>query len=180
MLRKSFTPFPILTTKRLTLRQLIIDDELEIFLLRSDPAINKYLDRQSCEAIEGARIFINQVNENIHKNVSLYWAMTLPDRNKLVGTICLYGFADENESCEIGYELLTNFQGQGIMQEAVEKVIDYAFSKMNLQKIEAFLLKDNQRSINLLEKLSFCNLNKQAETNPDLIYYYLNRPESSL
>jgi ribosomal-protein-alanine N-acetyltransferase len=38
-----------------------------------------------------------------------------------VGTICLFGFSDENASCEIGYELLTNFQGQGIMKEGRRK-----------------------------------------------------------
>lgn len=113
------------------------------------------------------------VNENVDKNVSLYWAITLSNRNILVGTICLYGFSDENDNCEIGYELLTNFQGQGIMKEAVEKVIDYAFNTIKVQKIEAFLHRDNQRSIKLLEKLSFRNLNKPGETDPELIGYYL-------
>src|SRR4029077_21207939 len=115
MLNKSFAPFPILITERLTLRQLVIADERDIFTLRSDSEINKYLDRQVSNTIDDARNFINKVNENISKNASLYWAITLSDKNILVGTICLFGFSDENSKCEIGYELLTNFQGQGIM-----------------------------------------------------------------
>src|SRR5664279_3536662 len=160
MLNRSFRPFPILITERLTLRQLVINDEQEIFTLRSDSEINKYLDRQISNTIEDARNFINKVNENINKNVSLYWAITLSARNKLVGTICLYGFADENDNCEIGYELLTNFQGQGIMKEAAEKVIGYAFNTIKVKKIEAFFHRDNQSSIKLLEKLSFRNSNE--------------------
>ena len=173
MLNRSFTPFPILTTGRLTLRQLVIDDEQEIFTLRSDSEINKYLDRQLSVTIEDARNFINKVNANINKNDSLYWAITLPDRKRVVGTICLFGFSAENGNCEIGYELLTNFQGQGIMNETVEKVIDYAFNTIKVQKIEAFLHRDNQRSINLLEKNLFRNSNKPDETNPELICYHL-------
>lgn len=46
------------------------------------------------------------------------------------------------------------------MREAVEKVIDYAFNTIKVKKIEAFLHGDNQRSIKLLEKLSF---SKSAE-----------------
>ena len=180
MLNRTFTPFPILTTERLTLRQLVIDDEQEIFTLRSDSEINKYLDRQLSNTIADARNFINKVNENINKNVSLYWAITLSDRNILVGTICLYGFSDENDNCEIGYELLTNFQGQGIMKEAVEKVIDYAFNTIKVQEIEAFLHRDNQSSINLLEKLSFRNSNKADETNPELIGYHLTNFSDNL
>ena len=159
MLNGTFTPFPILTTERLTLRQLVINDEQEIFTLRSDSEINKYLDRQISNTINDARNLINKIT----KNNSLYWAITLSDKNILVGTICLFGF-DENDKCEIGYELLTNFQGQGIMKEAAEKVIAYAFNTIKVQKIEAFFHRDNQRSIKLLEKLSFIkNSTKRSE-----------------
>lgn len=180
MLTRIFTPFPILTTERLTLRQLLINDEHEIFTLRSDSEINKYLDRQLSNTIDDARNFIIKVNENINKNVALYWAITFSDRNRLVGTICLYGFSDENDNCEIGYELLTNFQGKGIMKEAVEKVIDYAFNTIKVEKIKAFFHRDNQRSINLLEKVSFSSSNKSDETNPELICYHLSNPSNNL
>jgi [ribosomal protein S5]-alanine N-acetyltransferase len=180
MLNKYFTPFPILKTERLTLRQLLTNDEEEIFTLRSDSEINKYLDRPLSKTIEDARNFIHTVNENVHKNISLYWAITLRDSNTFVGTICLYGFSDENESCEIGYELLTNFQGQGIMREAVEKVIDYAFYSIKIQKMEAFLHRDNQRSVKLLEKLLFIHSNKHDETTPELVGYHLTNSSDNL
>jgi len=141
--------------------------------LRSDREINKYLDRQVSKTVDDARNFINMVNENIHKNDSIYWAITLRDRNILVGTICLFGFSDEDNKCEIGYEILTNFQGQGIMSEAAKKVIDFAVNTIKVQKIEAFLHKDNQRSIKLLEKLSFRNSNEPDKTNPELICFNL-------
>ena len=173
MLSRTFTPFPILTTERLTLRQLVSNDEQEIFTLRSDNEINKYLDRQLSNTIEDAKNFINKGNENINKNDSLYWGITLSDKDILVGTICLFGFSDENYKCEIGYELLTSFQGQGIMKEAVEKVIDYALNTIKVKKIEAFLHRDNQSSIKLLEKFSFRNSNEPDKTNPDLICYHL-------
>jgi [ribosomal protein S5]-alanine N-acetyltransferase len=180
MLNRTFTPFPILITERLTLRQLLLNDEQQIFTLRSDSEINKYLDRQLSNTIADARNFINKVNENVNKNISLYWAITLSDSNTFVGTICLYGFSDEHDNCEIGYELLTNFEGQGIMKEAVEKVIDYAFNTIKVQEIEAFLHRDNKRSINLLDKLSFRNSNKLDETNPELISYHLTNFSENL
>ena len=168
MLNKTFNPFPILSTEMLTLRQLSINDDKEIFTLRSDSEINKYLDRKLSENMEDARNFINKVNENIDKNDALYWGITLRDKNILIGTICLYGFSDENDNCEIGYELLTGFQGQGIMMEAVEKVIDYAFNTIKVKKIDAFFHRDNQRSISLLEKFSFKDSNLYDEKDPNL------------
>ena len=175
MLNKIFTPFPILKTERLTLRQLVINDGQQIFMLRSDSEINKYLNRQISDTIVDARNFINKVNENVVKNESLYWAITLSGKNVLVGTICIFGFSDENDKCEIGYELLTNFQGQGIMKEAVEKVIDYAFNTIKVQVIEASFHRDNQRSIKLLEKFPFRHSNEPDNTEPDLICYHLKK-----
>jgi len=180
MLNRTFAPFPILTTERLTLRQLIISDDQEIFTLRSDGEINKYLDRQLSNTIDDARNFINKISEHVNKNDSIYWAITFSDRKQLVGTICLFGFSDESRSCEIGYELLTNFQGQGIMKEAAEKVIDYAFNTIKVKKIEAFFHRDNQRSIKLLEKFSFRNSNEPDKTNPDLICYHLTNSIDNL
>ena len=180
MLNRSFTPFPILTTERLNLRQLLITDEQEIFTLRSDSEINKYLDRQVSNTIDDARNFINRVNENVIKNDSIYWAITLNDRNILVGTICLFGFSDENGKCEIGYELLTNFQGQGIMKEAIKKVINYAFNTIKVQRIEASLHRDNQSSIKLLDKFSFKRSNEVDKANPELICYHLTNSIDNL
>jgi ribosomal-protein-alanine N-acetyltransferase len=178
MLNRTFTPFPILITKRLTLRQLVANDEQAIFTLRSDTEINKFLDRKTAVTIDDAKQFINAVNNNNDKNLSIYWAITLSGKSELAGTICLFGFSVENEKCEIGYELLTSFQKQGIMQEAVDSVIDYAFTSIGVQKIEAFFHRDNQRSKKLLEKFSFRNSNELDKIDPDLLCYYLKSPNA--
>lgn len=170
---QNFNPFPILTTEQLTLRQLSIDDQQHIFALRSDTEINKYLGREPCKTIEDAIHFITKVNLNIKNNNSCYWAITLTKTNTFVGTICLYNFSNETNTCEIGYELLTHFQGQGIMIEAAGKVIDHAFLTLQFQKIVAFSHMENQHSNKLLSKLGF-HLSKQADKeNPGINIYSL-------
>jgi [ribosomal protein S5]-alanine N-acetyltransferase len=152
---KSFTPFPVLKTERLTLRQLISSDDKEIFALRSDDNVNKYLDRKPAKSIDDAKNFIQTINENIQRNDSVYWAITLNGTDKLIGTICLFDFSNDNLKVEIGYELLPGFQGKGIMQEAASKVIDFAIQHIGLNSIDAYTHSENQSSIRLLEKLNF-------------------------
>ncbi|MCO4294091.1 GNAT family N-acetyltransferase [Solitalea sp. MAHUQ-68] len=147
-----FASFPILTTERLTLRQLTTDDHKDILSLRSDPEINKYLNRQPSKTTEDAKNFIQTVNENIQKNNSVYWAITLTNTKTFVGTICLFNFSNNKASCEIGYELLTKFQRQGIMKEAARTVINYVFQTLKFTKIVASTHKDNHHSIKLLTK----------------------------
>ncbi len=155
MTDKNFTPFPVLKTERLTLRQLVSSDDKEIFALRSDDNVNKYLDRKPSKSIDDAKNFIQTINENIQRNDSIYWAITLNGTNKLIGTICLFDFSDDNSKAEIGYELLPDFQGKGIMQEATSKVIDFGIQHIGLNSIEAYTHSENQSSARLLEKFNF-------------------------
>jgi len=155
MTNRNFTPFPILKTERLTLRELSIDDQQNIFALRSDKEINKYLDRKPAKSIDDAKAFIQTINQNIQNNNSVYWVITLNNTDKLIGTICLFNFSDDNLKAEIGYELLPGFQGKGIMQEAVSKVIDFAMQHLGLNSIEAYTHSENLNSTKLLEKFNF-------------------------
>ena len=155
MAEKIFTPFPFLRTERLILRQLVRTDDNEIFALRSDKNVNKYLDRTPGSSIDDAKIFIRTINENILRNDSIYWAITLNGTDKVIGTICLFDFSGDNLKAEIGYELIPDFQGKGIMQEAISEVINFGIQHIGLNSIEAYTHSENQSSIRLLEKFNF-------------------------
>ena len=52
MTNRILTPFPILKTDRLILRQLVNTDDKEIFALRSDDNVNRYLDRSQANQLK--------------------------------------------------------------------------------------------------------------------------------
>lgn len=167
MQNRNFKPFPVLKTERLTLRQLATSDDNEIFALRSNELVNKYLGRKPADSIDDARNFIQVINENIEKNNSLYWAIALKEADKLIGTICLYDFSDDNAKAEIGYELLPPFQGKGIMQEAISPVLDFATQQLGLRSIDAYTHAENVRSTKLLEQYNF----QHTDTDGDFMVY---------
>jgi ribosomal-protein-alanine N-acetyltransferase len=105
--------------------------------------------------MDDAKNFIQTINENIQRNDSIYWAITLNGRDKLIGTICLFCFSEDNSKAEIGYELLPDLQGKGIMQEAASEVIHFGFKHMGLATIEAYTHAKNVSSTRLLEGLNF-------------------------
>lgn len=164
MTNRIFTPFPILNTDRLILRQLVITDDNEILALRSDDNVNRYLDRHPSKSIEAAKSFIQTITENVKKKDSIYWAISLS--GKLIGTICLFEFADDNSKAEIGYELLPIYQGKGLMQEAASKVLEFGFQHIGLNSIEAYTHSENQKSTRLLEKFNF-KKQSPSEDNSD-------------
>lgn len=150
-----FSPFPVLQTERLVLRKLSIDDADEIFFLRSSDGVNKFLDRPRANNIDEAVAFINKVNIGIANNISLYWVICFKDNPKLIGTICLWNFNEEENKAEVGYEVIPENQGNGIAGEALSKIIEFGFGTMRLDKIEAYTHKENLASTKLLEKFNF-------------------------
>lgn len=175
MLNNTFTPFPVLKTERLILRQLAVNDDKEIFALRSDKQVNKYIDRDPSNTIEDARKFIHKITEVVRQNEGIYWAITLTNNDNLAGTICLFNFSNENEQAEIGYELLPAFERQGIMQEAISKVIAFGLEVIGLKTIEAYTHLENKNSSKLLEKNNFKKQeNIDSNTNDMFVTFKLS------
>ena len=182
MLHINLSPFPILTTERLLLRQLSMDDAADILLLRSDERVNEFLDRAKTTTLEEARDFIQKIMTGVENNETVYWAIALKENNSLIGTICLWNIVKEKHLAEIGYELMPPFQGRGLMQEAVSSIIGYVFDTMKLNIIIAVPAANNTRSIELLKRNNF-ELDTNFEYNngeiqENMLIYFLIQPST--
>lgn len=170
MLDLNLTPFSELTTSRLVLRELRIEDAEEIFMLRSDEKANALIDRKTATTIEEARVFINQIITAQNNKESIMWVITLKDNPKLIGTIVYWNIIKEKDQAEIGYELLPQYHGKGIMHEALLKVINFGFNTLGLKTIVADSKAINKPSVNLLKK---CGFAKTGETDYGYLIYEL-------
>lgn len=155
MLKLNFTPFPVLVTERLILRKVKKSDANEIFILRSDARVMKYLDRAPAESLNDAHSFIKLITRQEKYNEAVTWAITIKGNPKLIGTICYWNIKPEHYRAETGYVLLPEYHGKGIMHEALVVVLNYGFNVMKLHSIEANVNPANQASIKLLEKNKF-------------------------
>ena len=59
------------------------------------------------------------------------------------------------QSCQLGYAIAKQFEGQGLMEEALRTTNEFVFSQLGLHRIMAAYLPHNQRSGSLLDKLGF-------------------------
>ena len=150
-----FTPFPILETDRLVLRSVDKNDVNEIFALRSDAEIMKFIPRPLVKNLEEALEHIASIDAKIKANEGINWAITLKGNPKLIGIIGHYKIKPEHFRSEIGYMLSPKFNGKGIISEAVSRVIAYGFQEMKLHSIEAIIDPENIASARVLEKNNF-------------------------
>ena len=59
------------------------------------------------------------------------------------------------QACHLGYGMAAHRQGQGLMQEALEVALSWAFHELDLHRVMANYMPRNERSGRLLERLGF-------------------------
>ncbi|MCC6463575.1 MAG: GNAT family N-acetyltransferase [Saprospiraceae bacterium] len=150
-----FLPFPELHTGRLLLRQITPADEQEVFFLRSDARVNTYVGRQRAHTLDDARQHIQKLSNNLLQHTGITWAIVPKGASKMVGSILLWSIDWAAQKAEVGYELHPDFQRQGIMQEALQAVLEFAFQTLEFRRIEAFTMGENLGSVQLLNKFKF-------------------------
>ena len=155
MLLVNFIPFPNLETKRCILRQVVSADAPQILVLRSDKQVLKYLDKEPMYTLEEVVSFISKMDETVVQGSGISWGIILKESRQLIGVAGLWRLIKEHYRAEVGYTLLPDFWGKGIMSEVLDTIIDYGFTKIGLHSIEANVNPENQASIRLLEKHGF-------------------------
>jgi [ribosomal protein S5]-alanine N-acetyltransferase len=151
----SFLPFQNLETDRLLLRQITPEDVYEVFALRSNAETMKYIPRPLVKNNNEALEHIKMIEDKIEKNEGVNWAITIKGNPKLIGIIGHYRMRWEHFRSEIGYMLLPEYHGKGIITEAVKLMIDYGFNQMGMHSLEGIIDPANTASARVLEKNGF-------------------------
>lgn len=161
MLRKTPSsnrfPFsqPNLESEQLILRSLQLPDTEEIFRLRSEKEVNRYIPRAPFFSTDEAVDFIHAIQEGISIGTWMYWGINVKHQPRIIGTICLWNFSHDRLTAEVGFEMLPEFFGNGYMSGAMKLVVNHATSKLAMKTLRAHTLANNARSIRLLEKFGF-------------------------
>jgi ribosomal-protein-alanine N-acetyltransferase len=171
----NFTPFPVLTTQKLSLREVeqnSNNDVRDIYNIRSNDDINKFIGRKKCESLLQAKEFIQKINTLTNEGNGCYWGVCLKNDTTIIGTALIWNINREEESAEIGYELLPECWGKGLMKEAVECMLEFAFSHVKLKAVDGYVLKSNIKSLGMLEKLGFSFFRQPEEDDAIILRLY--------
>jgi ribosomal-protein-alanine N-acetyltransferase len=155
MNEKVFEPFPILETERIFLRQIKDDDIPSIYRFYSGRETLKNIARDFYTTKEQAVEKVNLLQDNYEEKKGIWWAFTQKPKDEFIGFGGLFEISKESNKAEIGYGLLPEYWGNGIMSEVVEKLIDFGFNEMKLHKIYGRITPGHIASIRVLEKFGF-------------------------
>lgn len=180
MIPLNFSPFPILTTERLILRQLTAEDAKTLYDYQSDKKNFEFVDMPIYKTIDEAHKYIESRNLGVQQNKYIIWAIELASSKKIIGTISLWNFDVDNNKAEFGYGLFPEYRGNGYMKETLRRVCRYGFYKLELDEIEAYTNIINIPSKSLLENCGFTYMKtiKEKTFSGDMMEMAVFRKES--
>lgn len=162
-----FNEFPVLRTRRLTLRAITLEDARRIFDMRSNGMVNRFIARPDMQRQEDAIALAQRTMDAYRNKQAIGWAGILRNNDAIIGTCGFNAIDTNNLRAEIGGEMATEYWGKQIAVEAVTEIIRFGLETMNLHTIEAKVSPGNRSAIYLLEQLGF---EKEAHYR-DRIYF---------
>ena len=80
----------------------------------------------------------------------------LKETGEIIGRVSFFNFAFGGMmSCACGYHLDKDHTGKGYMTEALKGAIAFVFDEYKMHRIEAFILPENEPSLNLVKRIGF-------------------------
>lgn len=155
-------------TPRLILRMAQMTDAEPMFRnWASDPEVTKFLTWPTYESVENAYTILDIWTKE-YDNPNFYqWMIELKEIGEPIGSISVVHHRDDIAEAEIGYCIGQRWWHKGIMSEALAAVIDFLFSEVGMNRIEAKHDTNNPHSGDVMKKcgMKYEGSNRAADRN---------------
>ncbi|WP_342648773.1 GNAT family protein [Pseudomonas sp. REB1044] len=148
------TVFPEFLLERISLRKILPSHISDVYKALSNPQVIAHYGvsySSLAETEEQMRWFERIVNERS----GIWWGISLVNNESLIGACGFNNVCHDHRKAEIGYWLMPEYWGRGLLSEALPSMIDYGFSTMGLHRIHADVEPENEPSCALLKKFGF-------------------------
>lgn len=143
----------LVTTERLTLREVEIGDQQKIFEGFSNPIVTKYMDitYSTFEATAEQMLWYETKRKNGTGNS---WAV-INEQQAFIGVISTYNLHPLHKRCEIGYWFFPEYWGKGYGKESMDILLKTLAKQQNIHRFIAEVEPENKASVALLNSLGF-------------------------
>ena len=147
-----FRHIPTLHTERLLLRRIERRDVDDIFEYSHNPETSKFLLWYPHEKKSDTVYYYKAVDKRYKSGEFFDWAIIERSSGKMIGTCGFTSINERDEKAEVGYVINPFYWGRGYATEALLRVIEFGFSDLRLERIEAKYIIGNDASRRVMEK----------------------------
>lgn len=147
--------FKTIETERLMIQKLDSETMNQIFELNNDGEIKKTLGITTEDEFARQKK-IHQKGYESYNRTMLNFQIVEKQSSVIIGNCGFHTWNPQHHRAEIGYALnIDEFKNKGFMKEALEKIIEFGFEEMKLNRIKALIDENNIPSKKLLEHFGF-------------------------
>lgn len=141
----------MLTTSRLFIRPVQIEDAKNLYELNLDPEVVRYTgDKAFPSVLESQKLIQERMIPQFQKTGMS--RLIVFQGTEFIGW-CGPKYHPETDEVDLGYRLARKFWGNGFATEASLACLDYGFNKLNINRIIAKAMPQNIASLKILIKL---------------------------
>lgn len=164
-------PWEILRTNRFVLREMTCDDLDDILAIYDHEDVSRYAGGPYKDREQS----LNYIREYIANQYRFFeygiWLVIDKISGEIVGR-CGYNTREGYDGPELGYVFAKRHWGKGYAGEVIEAVLKYGFEELGFDRINAFVMPQNEVSVYLLEKFGF-KYNSQVELHDKTHLWYM-------
>ncbi|MGH8129508.1 MAG: GNAT family N-acetyltransferase [Steroidobacteraceae bacterium] len=146
---------PTLDAPRVQLRWLAEPDVNALFAVFSDRTMMRYWSTPAMTARDEAEAYLARIHNGFRNKSLFQWGLERKEDGQVVGICTLFHIDSDNGRAELGYGLGSEYWGKGYMMEALTALINFAFTTLELRRLEADVDPRNENSLRILGKLGF-------------------------
>ena len=147
--------FPVLTTKRLRLRQVEPRDVAALHACFGDTEAMRYWNFPASRTLSETAGLLKLLGKTSSPYAQFAWAIADKATDECLGMVNYHHREARNRRLEIGYAVAPKHQRKGLATEAVSGLLKYCAETLNVHRVEAFICPENVASIRLVERSKF-------------------------
>ena len=144
-------------TERLIMRDLLPTDDMDMFLLDSDPEVHQYVGRKPVQTIEQSREVIEIIRRQYETNGIGRWAVIEKSSGNFIGWSGLKLITEpingRNNYLDLGYRFIKQYWGNGYAKETAIASASYAWDVLNAKELCGIVHIHNGASRKVLESV---------------------------
>jgi ribosomal-protein-alanine N-acetyltransferase len=165
----------MLETERLILRKLTKSDVDEIFKMRSDTDVMRFIREPQTKREESFE-WIRMISAKWETEKIGFCGIIEKETQTFVGWCGLWRLKETNE-IEVGYAIQKDFWGNGFATEAAQKILEYGFEELDLERIVAVAYPENTASQNVMKRLGMRFIKLGKFYDKELVQYAITKEE---
>ena len=150
-----FKCFPNIEDDWILMKQIVKEDLDDYAEINMNEELYQFKPGEPRKTIAAVQNIIGHHERDFYKKIIINLGVYVKEDNKMVGVVEIFDFNKKVNGVTIGYTLNKEYWGRGIATRATSMLLGYLFKEIEVNRVQAFVMPQNNKSKNVLLRNKF-------------------------